>query len=75
MKGDDPPLAAERADPDDASPTSDFTRGTRRVACATCGSAIDPTAWHPVATRTDDDDEFHLLVFCSVECRSTHERP
>lgn len=37
--------------------------------CATCGSAVDQSDWHPVATRFDDDGEFHLFAFCSVECR------
>lgn len=75
MERDDPPLTAERADPEDASSAYEFTRGeTRSVRCATCGATIDPTVWHPVSTRIDDDGEFHLDVFCSIECRNDHER-
>ena len=43
------------------------------LTCATCGSAIDPSAWHPVRTWTDDDGEFHLADFCSEECRDAHD--
>lgn len=37
--------------------------------CATCGSPIDRTEWHPVTTRFGDRDEFHLYAFCRVACR------
>lgn len=37
--------------------------------CDACGAVIDCAAWHPVAARFDDDGEFHLFTFCSVECR------
>lgn len=41
--------------------------------CTVCGREIDPTTWHPVATHFDDDGEFHLRVFCSVECRTARD--
>ncbi|WP_449404980.1 DUF7576 family protein [Halosimplex halophilum] len=42
--------------------------------CTTCGARIDPTVWHPVATDFDDDGEFHLYAFCSIECRDRWKR-
>lgn len=56
------PSAEHRGGPDDAG--ADATR------CAACGAVIDSTEWHPAATQFDDDGEFHLLAFCSSECRS-----
>lgn len=44
------------------------------IKCTTCGSRIDPTAWHPVMTQFDDDGVFHLYAFCSSECRDEWER-
>lgn len=37
--------------------------------CATCGSRIDTTEWHPLATRVDDAGEFHVHAFCDAACR------
>lgn len=41
------------------------------VRCAACGSSIDPGDWHPVAAGFDGDGEFHLVPFCSTECRQS----
>lgn len=55
-------------DGDDSPGSSpDAGEAARPPRCATCGARIDPTAWHPVATA--DDEEFHLVLFCSVACR------
>lgn len=43
---------------------------TSPVQCEVCGIRFDPTDWHPVATCFDEADEFHLYVFCSVNCRN-----
>jgi len=44
-------------------------RDTDLTECVVCGARIDPTAWHPVATRFDDD-EFQLFAFCDADCRT-----
>lgn len=46
---------------------------TRPTTCHVCGADVNPTAWHPVATRTDDEGEFHLHLFCSLACRREWE--
>lgn len=56
----------------DDSVADDSADGTR-LTCVACGSAIDPTEWHPVRTRIDADGDFHLDPFCSVECRAAME--
>jgi len=43
--------------------------GTDADRCATCGREIDPSDWHPVATRFTSDDGFRMLTFCSHDCR------
>ena len=57
----------------DQTPTDDSTTvsetADRTTRCDACGRRIDPTAWHPVATRFDDDGEFHLFAFCRAACR------
>ncbi|WP_432419600.1 DUF7576 family protein [Halobacterium zhouii] len=45
------------------------TGSASSMRCEVCGTEVDPTGWHPVATRVDDNDEFHLYTFCSDECR------
>ena len=74
-----PPPVDENDMPDDGDSSSarddddrDDATG-RSPSCAICGTRIDPTAWHPVATRVDGDDEFHLVTFCSDGCRDVWE--
>lgn len=37
--------------------------------CAACGSRIDTTEWHPIATRVDESGGFHVHAFCDADCR------
>lgn len=56
--------------PDDDPTIADISRGQGRVekVCATCGSAIDTSEWHPTRTTIDDGD-VEVFLFCSEPCR------
>lgn len=55
--------------PDDASDDS-AVRADEPKICANCGKQIDTMEWHPVVTRTDDDDgRFRVYAFCDEDCR------
>lgn len=60
------------ADKSDAS--SEEPAAEAAEVCSTCGVRIDPTDWHPVATRVDEDGDFHLYTFCSTDCRTEWEQ-
>lgn len=55
--------------PGDDPTIADESRGEGRAekVCATCGTAIDASEWHP--TRTTTDDEVEVYLFCSEQCR------
>ena len=36
--------------------------------CSTCGTVVDQTEWHPTRTKTADEDEPEIHVFCDGEC-------
>lgn len=48
---------------------ADESRGEGRAekVCATCGTTIDASEWHP--TRTTVDGEVEVYLFCSEQCR------
>lgn len=61
-------MAEENSSPERRDASTDA--GADATRCAACGAVVDPSDWHPVATRFDDDGEFHLLTFCCEGCRS-----
>ena len=36
--------------------------------CANCGAAVEPSEWHPVATRPDGSPS--VFLFCRRACRT-----
>lgn len=53
----------------DATADESAVRADEPKTCANCGTQIDTTAWHPLVTRTDDDDTFRVYAFCDETCR------
>jgi hypothetical protein len=60
----------KRGRPPPEEPRESDQEISRVLKCATCGAQINPTAWHPVSTHFNDDGEFLLYAFCSIECRN-----
>lgn len=67
---DDDVQASDDVQVSDDLDADESTAGTR-VNCVVCGSAIDPTEWHPVRSRIDAAGDLHIDAFCSAECRET----
>lgn len=51
---------------DEVAPGSQGEDGS--LVCTACGTTIDPTAWHPVATAPDGSGDVYL--FCDERCRT-----
>lgn len=58
-------MAERDASPGTSSPASPPVAD--RKSCTNCGTTIDPTEWHPVATTREEEFEVH--PFCDEQCR------
>jgi len=60
----------ERRDDHSGDPSHGVSEDSRLTRCIVCDSRVDSAEWHPVTTYIDDEGEFHLQVFCSIDCRN-----
>ena len=56
-------------DDQDTGLPSDAAESDPLAYCATCMTGLNSGSWHPTISHTDQDETYHIVRFCSDECR------